>query len=447
MPVSNTATTPEPEWAAFAAIDWADQKHDWKLCDAATGQCTQGQIKSTPEEIDDWCASLRQRFNGRPVAVCLEQARGPLIYQLIKHSHLVLYPINPATSASFRQALYPSGAKSDPVDTALLLELLMSHRKHLRPLHPDSPETRRLQILAEQRRNLVDDRTAYSNRLTIWLKQYYPQVLDWIDNIDSPLGCDLLERWPSLQLIQCAKPNVLAKFFTDHNCRSQARIDQRIQAIYAAHPGVEDSAIVEAGKDTVLAIVAILQTLNAHIARFDGLLAELLSTHPLAPIFANVPGAGPVLLPRLIVAFGTKPDRYLSASELQAYSGIAPIQQSSGKTESTHFRFCCPKFLRQTFHELAAHSITSSEWARQFYDSQRALKKTHHAAVRALAFKWIRILFACWRDNTPYDEATYVAALNRRKSPLTTIQTILGSNTAVGWASQAGFQKFSKDLA
>ena len=38
--------------------------------------------------------------------------------------------------------------------------------------------------------------------------------------------------------------------------------------------------------------------------------------------------------------------------------------------------------------------------------------------MRSLAFKWIRILYRCWKDGAPYDEARYLAAPERRGSPL-----------------------------
>ncbi len=44
-------------------------------------------------------------------------------------------------------------------------------------------------------------------------------------------------------------------------------------------------------------------------------------------------------------------------------------------------------------------------------------KSSHPSALRSLAFKWQRIMFVCWRDRGPYDEATYLAALTRRGSP------------------------------
>jgi hypothetical protein len=49
---------------------------------------------------------------------------------------------------------------------------------------------------------------------------------------------------------------------------------------------------------------------------------------------------------------------------------------------------------------------------------QRAKGSAHQAALRALAFKWIRILYRCWKDRTPYNEATYLTALKCRGSPL-----------------------------
>ena len=79
-----------------------------------------------------------------------------------------------------------------------------------------------------------------------------------------------------------------------------------------------------------------------------------------------------------------------------------------------HWRWACPKFLRQTFHEWAWLSTRKSGWAKNFYDQQREENKSHHAAIRALSFKWIRILFRCWKDSVPYDETRYALALQKR---------------------------------
>jgi hypothetical protein len=103
---------------------------------------------------------------------------------------------------------------------------------------------------------------------------------------------------------------------------------------------------------------------------------------------------------------------------LQQYAGIAPVTDRSGNKTWVHWRMSCPKFLRQTFVEWATQSIRQSFWASAFYEQQRDKGKSHQMAVRALAFKWIRILHRCWQEGTPYDESTYLKSLKKRRSPL-----------------------------
>lgn len=265
----SSSPSPEPEFAAFVAIDWADKEHCWKLCVAGSEKCETGTLVNSPEALTEWAAKLRDRFGARPIAVALEQSRGPLVYALTKFPHLVLYPILSTTAAHYREAFSPSGSKSDPKDTDLILEILLHHRQHLRRLEPDTPETRLLQMLTEQRRELVDERTRYSNKLTAWLKMYFPQALDLVDNIHSPMACDLLTKWPTLQQLQKMNPAKLNKFFVEHNCRSAERIQQRIDFIYKAIPAVEDVALLEAGPASVQAIVRIIQALNTEIEALD----------------------------------------------------------------------------------------------------------------------------------------------------------------------------------
>ena len=435
----------EPEWAAFAAIDWADQKNFWRLVPAGSQRYEQGELENTPEAVEAWAAALQQRFGGRPIAVCLEQSRRALVYMLTKYPHLVLFPVHPTTAARYRETFCVSGAKDDPSDTASLLDLLMRHRERLHALQPDTVETRLLHFLVEERRQAVDEKTRQSNRLTDCLKMYFPQILRWFDDVTTPLVGDFLERWPSLEPLQRAHPGTLRRFFREHNCRSQEVLEERIAAISVAIPATQDQAVLEAGVMTARGLVALLAVLRGNIAAFDERIAELVRAHPDSALFESLPGAGPVLVPRLIVAFGTRRDRYQNADEMERYSGIAPVKKASGKTELVHFRYACPKFLRQTFHEFASHSIGQSEWAKAYYEHLRNdEKKDHHPAVRALAFKWIRIIFRCWKDGKSYDEQAYQKSLRRRGSLL---GNALASATSVGWKTVAGFQKLSENNA
>jgi len=440
MAETKESTPVEPDWAAFVAIDWADQKHFWRLAEAGSGRQEYGEVENTPEAVDVWATGLNVRFGGRPIAVCLEQSRGSLVCLLAKYAHLVLFPVHPKTAAQYRETFCPSGAKSDPSDTASLLDLLLRHRDKLRPLAPDTTETRLLQILVEGRRLLVDEKTREKNRLTACLKMYFPQILQWFDEVDSAVVGELLKTWPTLPDLQHAHPGTLRRFFHEHNCRGEERIQERIAAIYQAMPATEDAAIVEGESLRARALVELLAVLRSQIATYDRRIAEVVAAHPERDLFASLPGAGEVLVPRLIVALGTRRERFDSAYEIQCFSGIAPVTESSGKNRWVHFRVACPKFLRQTFHEFAAQSIAQSGWARAYYEAQKENKKSHHAAVRSLAFKWIRIIYRCWKDGKPYDEETYLRSLKRTGSPLI---DRFQPDTVGQWKTVAGFQKFS----
>lgn len=176
------------EYAALVGIDRADAKHDVCLLDCASGKRESGVVKHTPEDLNRWADVLRQRYPGQKIAVCLEQARGPLVYALLKYDFLVIYPVNPKTLAKFREAFTTSRAKDDPGDAEYLADLLALHRDKLRAWLPDDEKTRTLQYLVEHRRRLVGDRSRSSNRLTSLLKGYFPQVLDWFPDPRNQAG-------------------------------------------------------------------------------------------------------------------------------------------------------------------------------------------------------------------------------------------------------------------
>ena len=405
------------QFTAYVGIDWADTKHD--TCLQAAGE-TEHQFDCIPHQvarIDEWATALHRRYGG-PIAVALELAKGPIVAALQKYDFFVLFPINPSTLAKYRVAFKPSRAKDDPTDAELALELLLRHPERFTPLQPQSAAMRSLLSLIEQRRELVNDKTRFTNRLGNTLKQYYPQALDWFEHTDTVLFCDFLNRWPTLMAVKRARKTTLEAFFHAHNGRRAKVIEARLQSIRIATPLTEDPGIVAPCRLHVLAVVDQLRTTLTAINRFDQEIAAVASTLPDYALFQSLPGAGPHLAPRLLAAFGEQRDRFQGADELLKYSGIAPVTERSGKKSWVHWRWQCPTFLRQTFVEWAGQTINKSFWAGAYYRQQRAKGSSYQAAVRALAFKWIRILFRCWQTRTPYDESTYLNALRGRGSSL-----------------------------
>jgi transposase len=398
----------EPDFAAFVGIDWSDRKHD--ICIWFPGQVKPERlvIEHRPEAIQGWAEEMRARFGGAPVAVSVELQEGPSVWTLLEYDFIVMFPVKPTTVARYRSAFRPSGAK-------VILELLMRHRDKLERLSPERSEVRQLRRLVELRRDLVHDRTRLTNRLTDALKAYFPQVLSWFRDKDAAVFADFVERWPTLQAAQRARRE---------HCRASSTLPTCVALVPSRNASnrFSKSALFTTTKQSSSPLVCWWRHCcrscgRLRLARFDTEIARLSEALPDYALFSDLPGAGAILAPRLLAAFGERRERFSDASAAQKCFGVAPVIERSGNKSWVHWRYGCSKFLRQTFVEWPGQTIPRCAWAKAFYEAFTARGGRHQAALRALAFKWIRILFRCWRDRIPYDEARYTKALHQRSAP------------------------------
>lgn len=409
----------ELKFAATIGLDWADQKHAVYLLEAGSSTPEYMIIKHSPEDIIEWMNQLRKRFGEQKIAICLEQSKRALINALINYDFLVLYPVNPATLARYRQAFAASGAKNDPGDAYYLMELVTAHRDKLKAWKPDNELTRSISIIVESRHKAVKLRTRLVNMLRAMLKSYFPQALDLVGStLHSTLACDFILNWPTLEDIKKEEKQTIRRFYYGHHSRRGDLIEKRLNIIEQSCPLTSDQAIIKSSLIMAKMLAGQLRVLANSIREYDNKLAALFSQHPDSIIFSSLPGAGAVLAPRLLAAFGTDRDRFDSAEDIQKYSGIAPVIVRSGNSIWIHWRYACSKFIRQSFHEFANRSIHYSMWAKVYYEKQRQKGKGHHTTIRSLAFKWIRIIFRCWKNREAYDEVKYLKALQQSGSLL-----------------------------
>jgi len=408
------------KFAATIGLDWADQKHDLWIHPADGSKAEHFQLEQTPEALHQWVAKLRERFGNRPLALALETSRGPVISALLAYDFIVLFPVNPKALKDYRAAFSVSGAKDDRTDAMLLEEFVRLHGDKLHALQPDTELTRKLAGLVQNRRHLIDERTRLVNQLHGTLKTYYPLAERLLGGVmNQPMAAEFLVRWPELGSLQKAQSQALRSFFYKHNSRSAKLIEERLQAVQQAKALTTDPAIIEPARWLVSALAAMLRPLHKAIAGLDKEIQQAMDQHPDAAIFRSFPGAGPALAPRLLVAFGTQRQRFASAAEVAQFYGLAPVVQQSGNSKTVQMRYRCPKFGRQTFHENAGCAIKQEPWTQCYYARHKDKHDNHHhLACRALAFKLIRIYFACWRDRQNYDSARYLLALEKNGSPL-----------------------------
>jgi len=400
-------------------LDRSDRKADLHFIDTHTGQQWTQTIATQPEALHDWLAELRQQHPTAKIGLCVEQPAGAIIPFLETYAWITVHAINPLTLLKYREAFVTSRAKDDAKDAYYQAELLWHHHTELPLWQPEDSATRKLQMLVTHRRAVVDERTGLTNRLQALLKQYFPQALELCgEDLWRPLATDFLLKWPTLQKVRKVKMATLMQFYYLRGSRSEKLIERRLQLIEQAVPLTDEPALLETFTLRVQLICRELKLVVAAIKDYDRQIAEAFNAHPDREIFRNLPGAGPTFAPRLLASMGAQRERFENAAALQHYSGIAPVTKQSGGKRHVHRRYLCPKFLRQSFHEYAKESILHSRWAAAYYQQQREKGSPHNTAVRALAYKWQRIIFRLWQDRTVYREAIYEAALKKNGSQL-----------------------------
>ena len=402
--------------SVLIGLDWAKDKHDYCL-QTPEGEYEFGQIEQDYIKLHDWLDCLYGRFEGRRLTICMEAGRDPLLWRLETHEQVNLFVVNTTTAARYRKTFTPSGDKNDQRDAASILDLMQRHPEKIRPHIKASAQDRALDQLNQARRSTVNSRTGVISRLREVLELYNPVVSKLFDDLSMPMALEFLKRWPDPLSLSKTRNETFEKFFHQHHSRSAKLIEERLDLIAQAHCLIQNPTLLEVARIRIADYLNQIKTLNQSIKNYERNIAAVFADHEKAELFDSLPGAAQKLAPRLLAAFCLMDPQ--DASQMQTMVGIAPIRVQSGQSEKTFMRRQCPKFHRQSFHEFAGCSIKSSHWAKTYYDHQIKVRGGGtQAAKRALAFKWIRIIMACWRTNTPYNEIKYIESLQKRNSPL-----------------------------
>jgi transposase len=407
---------PSPKLALIIGIDWADKEHQAYVIDR-DGNGSYETFQQSPEAINAWVSEKLAQSGGAPIGIILEQKRGPLINALMFRENVVLYPINPKQLASYRDSYTNAGCKDDRRDARLLARMLNERQSELKPWQPEDEPTRALAQLCRVRRQLVEDKTRLIQQLIAQLKCYFSLAIELKGSgAFSPWQLALLRRWPDPRELKRADRRTVDAELKRHGVRNEERRKALVARIRAAQLLSRDRALIEPAAVMVKTLVERILSLQAGIAELDQKIETEMNKHPDAALFTALPGAGKAIAPRLLTSFGTDRDRFDNAEDVTILSGIAPVTKQTGNSRIVHRRYACSKYDRQTFHEFADHARKWCPWSKAYYRWQRSRGMKHHATLRKLASRWIRILFRLWKNRTPYDGAKYLATL-KRKNP------------------------------
>jgi transposase len=396
------------EQRRWAGLDWATAAHAVCVVEDDGGIRARFEVPNTGKSFDGLIKRLvRLGVHG----TAIERPDGPLVEALLA-AGLQVFVIAPRQLKALRQRYGATGAKSDPGDAYVLADVLRTDGHRLKPLIPDSPETKGLRALTRTRKDLIESRVALVNQLRAQLELCFPGAVGLFHDLDSPVCIAFLRRYPTAPKAARLTEARLAAFLRRLGYSGRKPVAELLARVKMAPPAVLVETESEARAACVVALLDAIETANGRAKELQGDIAELLEFHRDAHIFTSLPRAGRgVRAASLIAEIGDARERFPDEESLAALAGVAPVTRASGKAHSVGFRWACDKKLRNALVDFAEGSRLSSPWAARIYADAIARGKRHPYAIRILARAWVRVIWRMWQDGEAYDVTRHGGAV------------------------------------
>ena len=362
----------------------------------------------------------RHRITG----VAIERGDGPVVQALLD-AGLSVFVIASRQVTALRSRYGTTGNKDDRFDAYLLADVLRTDRRRLTPLTTDTPATVGLRMLIRARHDLVKARVAAHNQLRAHLQLAHPGAVGLFHQLDGKISLAFLTRFPTPRHARWLSEKRLATWlsaahYTRANTRTPAQLLDHLQH---APAGLPDGPAADAAQIITLEMIALLRSLRERIATLETSIEHALDAHADHAVFTSLPRSGSVRAATMLAEIGDARGRYPTDDALAAAAGISPSTRASGRAHYVVFRRGCNHRLRQALVDFADGSRTGNPWAQDVYARARARGHNHAHAVRVLARAWVRIIWRCWTDATPYDPARHVALVDLQQRPPATPDT------------------------
>ncbi len=392
-------------------LDWGGTEHALCVIEKGSGTITDRfEVAHDAAGLREMTRRLARLGAPEDLGVAIERPSGLIVDALIAVGHPVV-PIHPNVVKASRPRYRAAGGKDNRGDAYLLADLLRTDGHRFRPLSPVSNEIRSLRALVRGRDDLVATRVGLANQLRSLLESFWPGAAAIFADIDSPIALAFLSKYPTPEAAARLGPKRLASFLSQHRYSGRRTPEELLARLRAAPSGLAGNAEAEAKGEMVRALAAVLTPLVARIADLSARIRHAVADMPDGPIVMSFPRTGQICAAQILAELGDDRTRYLTADQLAAEAGFAPVTKQSGKSRGVAFRWACNKRLRRAVACFANGSRRDSEWAADIYNRARARGCRHPHAIRILGRAWIRILWRAWTDETSYDPAKH-GALN-----------------------------------
>ncbi|MFI7578693.1 IS110 family transposase [Micromonospora sp. NPDC049497] len=392
----------------FIGWDWASTTHDVTVLDNRGAIIDRWALPHTEQALIAALDRLARHGNPAELPVIIERPDGLVVDRLLAAGHPV-FPVHPTAFHAARPRWGASGAKSDPGDSYKLADYLRTDGHRLRRLQPADHGLSELQSLTRLREDHVRARTTATNQLAALLDAHWPGPRKLFQSLASPIALAFLTDYPTPEAARRLGEVRMAGFLRRNSYRGGKTAVELLQRLRnapttpAALPATTLTAMIHAQ-------VQLLRALQATIADLEKLIKELTAVHPRAQLLAALPGVGQINLAQLLAEVGPILMRVDTAEQAAAECGTTPVTKASGKVRGVYFRWAANTRARTAITAFAHNARLQSPWAAKLYADARARGKRNPHAVRIVARAWLRVIWACWHTNTPYNPAQHRAA-------------------------------------
>jgi transposase len=385
----------------YVGIDWANEKHDICILDAAGTVVKQFTIVHSLAGFQQLERQVLKR-GVEQVQLNIERSDGLLVDWIMAHGWAL--HVTPTVVVARRR---PRRAKSDVSDAFLLAYLLRLRDPDCRLLTRSSPTVLHLRELVRALDNTLEEQRRLGNRLRYILLQYFPSALKLFTRIEHLITLAFLDQFPTQAATRGLTPVTLKWFLKKNGYHFYSRIPHILQTLQAPMPC---ATVPEGYVAQVRVLTPLLRQIHHTIHQLEKDIAAVLSTHPEADWWRSLPGAhGTLTAARMLAWVGDDRSRFPSPQTLQAIAGTAPVTRRSGKSRAVEFRRACSHPLRKAADDFARQSMRHSDWARAYLNAQVARGHSRARAFRALANRWMKIIWTLWQRRDTYDEAIHAA--------------------------------------
>lgn len=300
---------------------------------------------------------------------------------------------------SFRET-FGVPCKTDMKDAELIIHLLKQDtalwHQGSAPYHPVRcpGETRRkLKKWARYQKTLIEEQTRLVNRLTQWVRELCPELLDVAD-LTTTRMLRVLKTYPSVRGLNRVTRKGLESI-TQIGPKTAAQFYEALQTLEF------NDEMVDVYTPMIKQTAQRLLELKTQIDELDERLESLATQIDEVSYLTSIKGCGVKTASRLLGEIG-RIEWYDSHNELAAYLGVACVDHQSGDMDAARPIYPANSIGKDSMLQLAEQMIQHDPESSRYYDKKREEGKRHGDALRRVARQIVKIIYLMLSEKREY---------------------------------------------